>query len=75
MQKQQNKKELKRVSGEVEKERAIKYIIGRDKKDDDTDKNISGKISGNLIFELNTKLKVYLTLSYQYISKRRTSGR
>lgn len=68
MQKQQNKKELKRVSGEVEKERAIKYIIGRDKKDDDTDKNISGKISGNLIFELNTKLKVYLTLSYQYIS-------
>lgn len=68
MQKQQNKKELKRVSGEVEKERAIKYIIGRDKKDDDTDKNISGKISGNLVFELNTKLKVYLTLSYQYIS-------
>lgn len=68
MQKQQNKKELKRVSGEVEKERAINYIIGRDKKDDDTDKNISGKISGNLVFELNTKLKVYLTLSYQYIS-------
>ena len=68
MQKQQNKKELKRVSGEVEKERAIKYVIGRDKNDDDTDKNISGKISGNFVFELNTKLKVYLTLSYQYIS-------
>ena len=66
VQKQQSKMNLKKVSGEVEKERSIKYVI--DRKDDDTDENISGKISGNLVFELNTKLKVYLALSYQYIS-------